>query len=169
VTQATRQMGCNVTLPLTAGIQVGPAQLASITSGIAGDPGQWLSLVRYDASKRWYRRLAVNEQYEVWLLSWLPGQQTGFHDHGPSAGAFAVALGRLRERAAPAGLPGAIEKTVLPGAVRSFGPDYIHDVRNDSAGPAVSVHAYSPPLSSMRRFDVAAGGLLLATVEERTW
>jgi len=42
-------------------------------------------------------------------------------------------------------------------------------VRNDSAEPAVSIRACSPPLSSMRRFDVAAGGLLLATVEERTW
>jgi hypothetical protein len=53
--------------------------------------------------------------------------------------------------------------------MRSFGPDYIHDVRNDSAQPAVSIHAYSPPLTTMRRFDVAVGGLLLATVEERTW
>ena len=33
----------------------------------------------------------------------------------------------------------------------------------------MSIHAYSPPLTSMRRFDVAAGGLLLATVEERAW
>jgi predicted metal-dependent enzyme (double-stranded beta helix superfamily) len=162
-------MGCNVTQPVTAGNQVGPAQLARITSGIAGAPGQWLSLVRYDTSKRWYRRILLNEQYEVWLLSWLPGQQTGFHDHGPSAGAFAVVLGRLRERAAPSGRPEAIEKIVPQGAVRSFGPDYIHDVRNDSAQPAVSIHAYSPPLTTMRRFDVAAGGLLLATVEERTW
>ncbi|HUZ56901.1 MAG TPA: hypothetical protein VMU94_30825 [Streptosporangiaceae bacterium] len=40
--------------------------------------------------------------------------------------------------------------------MRSFGPDYIQDVRNVSAEPAVSIHAYSPPLTSMRRFDVAA-------------
>ena len=158
-----------MTQPLTVRTQVGPALLARITSDIAGHPGQWLSLVRYDAGKRWYRRLVLNEQYEVWLLSWLPGQQTGFHDHGPSAGAFTVALGRLRERAAPAGRPAAAEKTVTRGGMRSFGPDYIHDVRNDSAEPAVSVHAYSPPLTSMRRFEVAADGLLLATVEERTW
>jgi len=150
-------------------MQVGPAQLARLTSHIAGLPGQWISLVRYDASKRWYRRLVLNEQYEIWLLSWLPGQQTGFHDHAPSAGAFAVAIGTLRERAAPAGRPETTGKTVVPGTMRSFGPAYIHDVRNDSAEPAVSIHAYSPPLTSMRRFDVAAGGLLLATVEERSW
>lgn len=162
-------MGCNVIQPLTARIQVGPARLAGIASDIARHPKQWLSQVRYDVSQRWYRRLMLTEQYEVWLLSWLPGQQTGFHDHGPSAGAFAVALGQLRERAASAGRPAAIEKTVTQGAARSFGPDYIHDVRNDSAEPAVSIHAYSPPLTSMRRFDVAADGLLLATVEERTW
>ena len=109
-------MGCNVTQPLTAGTQVGPAQLARITSGIARESGQWLSLVRYDASKRWYRRLTVAEQYEVWLLSWLPGQQTGFHDHGPCAGAFAVALGRLRERAAPAGRPAGIDEDRAGGS-----------------------------------------------------
>jgi len=96
-------MGCNVIQPLTARIQVGPARLAGIASDIARHPKQWLSQVRYDVSQRWYRRLMLTEQYEVWLLSWLPGQQTGFHDHGPSAGAFAVALGQLRERAASAG------------------------------------------------------------------
>ena len=33
-----------------------------------------------------------------WLLSWLPGQGTGLHDHGGSAGAFAVVRGTLHER-----------------------------------------------------------------------
>jgi predicted metal-dependent enzyme (double-stranded beta helix superfamily) len=146
-----------------------PARLAQLTLRIADDPGQWLSLVRFQAGPRWYLRLAQDDEHEIWLLSWLPGQQTGFHDHGASAGAFAVARGCLSEQAAPGGRPDPRVRTLVAGTVRSFGPDYAHDVANQSAQPAVSVHAYSPPLSSMRRYGVAADGLLRQTAEERTW
>jgi hypothetical protein len=45
--------------------------------------------------------------------------------------------------------------------VRSFGPRHVHDVRNSSAGSvAVSVHAYSPPLSAMTRYELTPGGLM---------
>ena len=44
--------------------------------------------------------------------------------------------------------------------MRAFGPHHVHDVRNSSAGSvAVSVHAYSPPLSAMTRYDLTPGGL----------
>ncbi|SES82853.1 hypothetical protein [Geodermatophilus poikilotrophus] len=33
---------------------------------------------------------------QVWLLPWLPGQGTGLHDHGGSAGASAVVRGTPR-------------------------------------------------------------------------
>jgi predicted metal-dependent enzyme (double-stranded beta helix superfamily) len=148
---------------------VGQAQLAQIARRTASDPGQWISLVRYDPGRRWYLLLAQDGEHEIWLLSWLPGQQTGFHDHGPSAGAFTVARGRLRERAAPGGRPEVPGRVLAPGAVRSFGPEYVHDVRNESARPAVSIHVYSPPLTSMRRFAIATGGLLRATGEDRSW
>jgi rhodanese-related sulfurtransferase len=71
--------------------------LRQLAQDIAARPQQWAGLVRYDASERWYRRLSHDHDQEVWLLSWLPGQDTGFHDHGESAGAFAVAFGALRE------------------------------------------------------------------------
>ena len=148
---------------------VSPVQLAQVALRIADHPGQWLSLVRYDPARRWYRRLTRDAEHEIWLLSWLPGQQTGFHDHGTSAGAFAVARGFLCEQAAPGGRPEPSGRPLAPGAVRSFGPAYVHDVRNESAWPAVSIHAYSPPLSSMRRYRIAAGGVLHATGKDRSW
>jgi predicted metal-dependent enzyme (double-stranded beta helix superfamily) len=149
--------------------RLGPAQLAQIALRVADHPGQWLSLVRYDPARRWYQRLARDEEHEIWLLSWLPGQHTGLHDHGPSAGAFAVARGFLCELAAPGGQLEPSGRALAPGAVRSFGPAYVHEVRNESAWPAVSIHAYSPPLSSMRRYRVAVGGVLRATGEDRSW
>jgi len=146
-----------------------PPRLARIVSSAVQHPDQWLRLVRYDPVSRWYTRLDQTDEYEIWLLSWLPGQQTGFHDHGSSAGAFAVTLGSLSERGVRAGRPQASARSIAPGVVRAFGPSYLHDVRNDGPDPAVSIHAYSPPLSSMRRFEVSSDGRLRALTEERSW
>jgi predicted metal-dependent enzyme (double-stranded beta helix superfamily) len=148
---------------------LGPARLASIVSRTADDPGRWLDLVRFDPDRRWYQRLDHADDYELWLLSWLPGQQTGFHDHGASAGAFTVALGVLSERGVNAGRPQPSPRTIRKGAVRAFGPGHVHDVRNDATQSAVSIHAYSPPLVSMRSFEASSGGLLRVVAEERSW
>jgi predicted metal-dependent enzyme (double-stranded beta helix superfamily) len=141
------------------------ARLEQLVAGLAARERQWLGQVRYTAETRWYRRLIDGGDHEVWLLSWLPGQGTGFHDHGGSAGAFAVARGALQEWTAPAGQPSPVGVTMAQGAVRSFGPWYVHHVTNASVQPAVSVHAYSPPLESMRRFEFSPDGLMRVTVE----
>jgi predicted metal-dependent enzyme (double-stranded beta helix superfamily) len=148
---------------------VAPARLAEIVRTVAQQPETWRGLVRFQPDRRWYQRLVLTEEHEIWLLSWLPGQHTGFHDHGDSAGAFAVARGELLERAAPGGRSEPAGRLLSAGAVRSFGAAYVHDVRNSSARPAISVHAYSPPLLTMRRYEVASDGVLQAVGEEREW
>jgi hypothetical protein len=56
----------------------------------------------------------------------------------------------------------------MQGVVRSFGPHYVHDVRNSSEDSvAVSIHAYSPPLSEMTRYDLTPGGLVAAATESQ--
>lgn len=150
-------------------VPVSQARLGQIASRVAARPDEWLDLVRYESSGHWYRRLADDGEHEVWLLSWLPGQQTGFHDHGHSAGAFVVALGTLRERTAPGGRPESVGTSLSPGATRSFGPRYVHDVMNISPQPAVSIHAYSPPLSGMGRYELTPSGLLRGRAQERWW
>jgi Cysteine dioxygenase type I len=150
---------------------ISPAGLGAIVRSIASAPGQWGHLVRFSAGHRWYCRLEESASYEVWLLSWLPGQQTGFHDHGEACGAFAVAEGELLESTARAEETAIASRVVKAGVRRSFGPAYVHDVRNSSGRPAVSVHAYSPPLSLMRRYEMTASGLALAATEtaEADW
>ncbi len=150
--------------------QLSQARLGQLAGELASQPGGWLSEVRYCADRRWYHLLEQHDDYEVWLLSWLPGQQTGFHDHGRSAGAFAVAQGCLEERRAPRRRP-ETQGTLLPaGSVRPFGPWYIHDVLNSSDAPAVSVHAYSPPLTVMHRFETTGSRLLARAAEPvRAW
>src|ERR1700740_3687894 len=111
----------------TANSPLSQARLRQIVQGVAASEHEWLSLVRYDLDRRWYQRLTSDDDHEVWLLSWLPGQRTGFPDHGESAGAFTVARGVLRERTAPGHRAGP-SAAVSRGEVRSFGPWFIHDV-----------------------------------------
>ena len=141
------------------------ARLQEVVAGLAARERQWLGLVRYTEGTRWYKRLVDGGDHEVWLLSWLPGQGTGFHDHGGSAGAFSVARGALQEWTASGGRPSSAGVTMAQGATRSFGPWYVHHVINASAQPAVSVHAYSPLLESMRRFEFSPDGQTRVTME----
>ena len=147
------------------------ARLSEIVSSLAGRPGGWGEVVRYDAGRRWYQRLELTDDHEVWLLSWLPGQSTGLHDHGLAAGAFAVAEGQVREQTVAAGQRPLVRNlTVTRGSVRTFGPHYTHDVMNVSAAPALTVHAYSPPLTAMRRFELTESGLVQTGTEmEQDW
>jgi hypothetical protein len=148
--------------PELPGGTVGPARLGEIVSTIAASPGQWRPIVRFNADRRWYYRLDAagpDAAYEVWLLSWLPGQQTGFHDHGDAVGAFAIADGELLETTARVGETAVRARGLSAGAVRSFGYAHLHDVRNAGTVPAVSVHAYSPPLSLMQRYEMTSSGL----------
>ena len=142
----------------TTGRLLGARQLATVVQRVADRQIEWLDRIRLNPAGRWYEQIHLDDSHEVWLISWLPGQETGFHDHGGASGAFTVALGTLLE-SRPAGA--AVQsKPVGAGGVRSFGPRYIHNVRNASAASvAVSVHAYSPPLSAMTRYDLTAGGL----------
>ncbi|WP_433469158.1 cysteine dioxygenase [Spirillospora sp. CA-128828] len=137
-----------------------PPRLAEKARELAAAPQEWLHRVRLDPHGRWYERLHLDADHEVWLISWLPGQSTGFHDHGGSAGAFAVALGTLEEDRVRA------RRDVGAGQSHAFGPGYVHDVRNTSGAPAVSVHVYSPPLATMRRYDVDADGELVRLADE---
>ena len=148
-----------------------PARLGQIVAAVAARPGRWSGLVRFDAGRRWYQRLELAEDHEVWLLSWLPGQDTGFHDHGRAAGAFAVAQGQVRERTVVTGSSQVRHRTIAAGRVRSFGSQYVHDVVNAFAEPAVTVHAYSPPLTAMRRYELTGNGLVPTGTElaEQDW
>jgi rhodanese-related sulfurtransferase len=131
-----------------------PEELASIVSQFASSDG-WLDRVRLRTDHRWYERLYHGSDYDIWVISWMPGQSTGFHDHGESAGAFVVATGILEEHR-----PGEQTVVIQPGKPRAFGPDYAHDVRNVSLAPAISIHAYSPPLSEMNEYELEGSELI---------
>ncbi|WP_318210110.1 MULTISPECIES: cysteine dioxygenase family protein [unclassified Streptomyces] len=123
------------------------AEFAGLARSIADDRAQWAPYVEYDATTRWYHRLRTGPGYEVWLLSWVPGQGSGLHDHGVSSGVLTVLEGELTERTEHAA--GRNARTLTPGAQRVFAPGYVHEVVNDSLEPAVSLHVYFPGLTEM--------------------
>ena len=147
---------------------LGARQLADVVQRLAASPAEWLTRVRLNPAGRWYERIHLDDSYEVWVISWLPGQATGFHDHGGSAGAFAVVWGTLTERRVAGGVTTGqlLAKPVTAGGSRAFGPRYLHDVRNAAASAvAVSVHAYSPPMPAMTRYDLTPDGLVMRDTE----
>ena len=76
--------------PVRPGPPVSPLELAQLVSVVASQPARWHPTVRFDPARRWFAQLELTTDLEVWLLSWLPGQGTGFHDHGAAVGAFTV-------------------------------------------------------------------------------
>lgn len=141
-------------LPLGS-ISKTPEELARIVADFASSSDAWIDRVRLRTDNRWYERLYQGPRHDIWVISWMPGQSTGFHDHGESAGAFIVATGALEEHR-----PGEQPIVILAGQTRAFESNYAHDVRNVSSGPAVSVHAYSPPLSEMNEYELDGGQLV---------
>jgi hypothetical protein len=90
----------------------------------------------------------------------MDGHDTGFHDHDISSGAFTVVQGCLREERLRFGAPPSAVSLEEGGSV-SFGPSDIHRVVHEGDVPAVSIHAYSPPLMRMGSYVLQEGGALL--------
>ncbi|MFE9656912.1 cysteine dioxygenase [Micromonospora sp. NPDC006431] len=143
--------------------RTGPPDLFAVAARWT-DPTRWPVPLRFDPAERWYARLAAEATYEVWALSWLPGQGTDLHDHGGSEGAFLVVAGTLTEETVSGGR--LRPHRLAAGAGRRFGARHVHLVTNRGDRPAVSVHVYRPALQRMTRYRLVAGQLLVAEVAE---
>ncbi|MBA8796193.1 mannose-6-phosphate isomerase-like protein (cupin superfamily) [Friedmanniella endophytica] len=144
--------------------------LVELATRLAGQQRLWQPLVAFDPAHRHYERLAAEPDFEAWVLTWLPGQGTAWHDHGGSAGAFTVLEGRLTERTASidprSDLAPRIDagfRDLDAGEVRAFGTRHLHRVTNDHLRPAVSLHVYAPALVEMNEYTPVGSRLQLTT------
>lgn len=134
--------------------------LSAVATRLAGERHLWAGLVDFDPLTRYYARIAAEKDWEAWLLTWLPGQGTQWHDHGDSAGSFVVLQGELTERVAVRGEPNGRALTgrdatrLRAGQQRTFGRTYVHHVGNEGFDPAVSLHVYAPRLTVMTTYVV---------------
>jgi hypothetical protein len=150
-----------VSTPAETGRGLTPAQLREIVSELAQDP-TLVDRVPISSTDRTWAGIDVGPDVCAWVIRWPLGVSSGWHDHGGPAtgvsGAFTVLAGQLRERAwSP---HGALTRRLSTGASRSFGPSYIHEVIGSSAGAAISLHAYSPRLTSMRAYRIEGPDLV---------
>jgi len=142
------------------------AEDRDLTSGEAADAARTVArltdldaLVRYLPERRDCVLVYRDAHVEAWAISWMNDADTGFHDHGCSAGALHVVHGAVAEdRPRLEGGP----DTVVYGAgeTRPFEVDHIHRVRHVGGATALTVHVYSPPLTSMGAYEVGADGVL---------
>nr|QLK00838.1 cysteine dioxygenase family protein [Micromonospora carbonacea] len=148
---------------MSASRRLEPDPLA-VAARYAADPASWPVPLRFHPEQRWYARLAVAADHEVWALSWLPGQGTDLHDHGGSSGAFLVVDGVLTEETVSGGR--LRPHRLAAGAGRRFGARHVHVVTNRDDQPAVSLHVYRPALTRMTRYRLVDGLLRAAEVAE---
>lgn len=121
------------------------ADLGRLVGRIARRPDLWQPLVVIDRHRRRYELLYEDDRVDIWVLSWMPGQRTGFHDHDRSDVALVCAQGELDEGSLA--IDAEAETVRMTPGVSRIGPaGYIHAVAHRAGEPAISIHAYSPPL-----------------------
>ena len=135
---------------------------------LAADP-TLPDLIQPDLYERRWVEVPVGPDLQAWLISWPGGTATGWHDHGAVvSGAFATIAGRLTEYTWHSG---PYVRTLGPGQDRTFPAGHLHDVRNLARTPALSLHVYTPRLTTMSRYRLEGGRLRLTSVEAEggTW
>ncbi|MGO9875191.1 MAG: FAD/NAD(P)-binding protein [Acidimicrobiia bacterium] len=106
--------------------------------------------LRITPGSRAWTRLESTADFDAWLIAWGPSSEVGMHDHGDSHGAFRVLRGSLVESYPKCdGFHRWHQRILRPGHLIEIPPDRIHNVANPASRPALSLHVYSPPLTTM--------------------
>jgi quercetin dioxygenase-like cupin family protein len=134
-------------------------ELERFAARLAAAPERWRDLVRHD-DVRVYEQIADDEDVNAWLICWSEDSDTGFHDHDDSAAAITVVSGSVREDRLTLGGPPRTRE-LSAGTTFTVPSTAIHRVLHAGEGPAVTIHAYSPPLRRMGAYHVGPGGELL--------
>lgn len=144
-------------LPVGTPVAATTHQLRQLVAEVVARPDFWQPYVRFTDQERYWVKLPVLADADIWLLTWKTFQKTDLHDHGSSEAAFAVVRGAVHEIRPVNGR--LIPRKLIPGLIHSVPAGQIHDVRNELAEPAVSIHAYSPGLEVMNYYAWRDGGV----------
>ena len=136
-----------------------PDELEDVAGAIAAQTDIWEPLVHANPEQRCYELVYEDDRMDAWILSWMPGQGTGFHDHYISGVGLCVARGCVREDIMVYGGEPQSRRLGV-GATRQGGPGYIHRVNHDEGLPAVTVHVYSPRLDWVGQYRLAEDGVV---------
>ncbi len=134
-------------------------ELQLFVDRLAASDELWRPHVRHDDKERHYAEVWSDEHVNAWVICWSAGHDTGFHDHDDSAAAITVLEGKVREeRLRLAGPPDT--HVLSAGHTVSVPASAIHRVQHAGDAPAVTIHAYSPPLRRTGVYRVGRAGAL---------
>jgi mannose-6-phosphate isomerase-like protein (cupin superfamily) len=135
-------------------------QLRDFVVDLAATPERWQHLVRHTSGERVYEQIWDDERVNAWIICWSEDQDTGFHDHDQSAAGIAVISGEVREERLRLGsVPRG--RTIAAGSTFWVPPVAIHRVLHSGEVPAVTIHAYSPPLVRTGAYRTGRDGELM--------
>lgn len=116
-------------------------------------------VLRRAPHRRHYQELFSGNRLSTWVIHWGQTADTGFHDHARSAAAVHVIRGRVRDERLKIGREPS-GREYGPGETFTIEPSDIHRVLHTGNEPALTVHAYSPPLLQMGAYMVEPDGTL---------
>ena len=135
------------------------AQLERFATDLAAEPERWRHVVRAAGDARVYKQIWDDDDVNAWVICWSEDQDTGFHDHDESAAAIAVVAGCVREdRLTVSGPP--CSRVLAAGEIFTVAPVAIHRVLHAGNQTAVTIHAYSPPLTRTGVYRIRPDGAL---------
>ena len=120
-------------------------QLEKFVASLAASPERWQDHVRHHDDARVYELIWDDDEVNAWVICWSENQDTGFHDHDQSVAAIAVISGQVREERMRLGSSPHV-RVACAGSTFTVPPVAIHRVLHAGEHPAVTIHAYSPPL-----------------------
>ena len=140
-------------------MSLSPLELEQFVAQLAAAPERWRHAVRHANDVRVYEQIWDDEDVNAWVICWSEDQDTGFHDHDESSAAIAVIDGQVREDRlrldqAPR------SRTIGPGSIFTVPATAIHRVLHAGSVPAVTIHAYSPPLVRTGAYRIGPDGEL---------
>ncbi|MEY2424133.1 MAG: hypothetical protein QOI95_4200 [Acidimicrobiaceae bacterium] len=142
--------------PAGAALRVAGVDLHAIASGLA-QTAQFVPLDHCDATRR-YTRMLSTPSYDAWVIRWSPSAELDLHDHGGSIGVVHVVEGELVEQHADLVTGGPLQsQTVRAGHTVRTASTSVHAVANLGPDDTLTVHVYSPPLSTMTFYGNANG------------
>jgi hypothetical protein len=125
----------------------GTYRLAELSLAIGAERELWQPVVdAADGVNRHWRAVHECDEVDIYAISWLPGQTTGFHDHCDSSFGVTCVRGAIFEDRPWNGPNGVETNRVEVGATTDGVPGVMHVIRYADGDPGVTIHCYAPKL-----------------------
>jgi predicted metal-dependent enzyme (double-stranded beta helix superfamily) len=150
--------------PLRAELAERPELVTALQVLIAGHAEALRSRAQFRDGVECHRELVhTTADYEVWMLSWLPGQITPIHDHGGALNVTAVLSGMVLEERFVRTTGCMVRPTWtvsrVAGEIDTLDASVIHRVR--PLGRAVTLHLCAPVCRDGQIFELAGSAASL--------